>query len=162
MGRACWLVQTMMIVLSGTFLTRLRSVRPLCHLTPVAAPPLSEEAGSLLPVGVVDGGLVIACWSLGPLHSTLYASSSRPGGDLCWSAHAQSLPQTHRRSSGLLFQRLQHHNQSVSPTMMRTIAAPLYSVIQLTWIMCCDIFTHFNYPAPLSPEPVRLIWECTN
>ena len=137
-------------------------LRPLCHLTPVAAPPLSEEAGSLLPVGVVDGGLVIACWSLGPLHSTLYASSSRPGGDLCWSAHAQSLPQTHRRSSGLLFQRLlQHHNQSVSPTMMRTIAA-LYSVIQLTWIMCCDIFTHFNYPAPLSPRPVRLIWECTN
>ena len=137
-------------------------LRPLCHLTPVAAPPLSEEAGSLLPVGpgVVDGGLVIACWSLAPLHSTLYASSSRPGGDLSWSAHALATP-THRRCSRLLFQRLQHHNQSVSPTMMRTIAS-LYSVIQQSWIVCCDIFTHFNYPAPLSPESVRLIWECTN
>ena len=40
--------------------------------------------------------------------------------------------------------------------------ASLYSVIQQSWIMCCDIFTHFNYPVPLSPESVRLIWECTN
>ena len=71
MGRACWLVQTMMIILSGTFLTRLCSFDPCVTSHPwVAAPPLSEEAGSLLPVGpgVVDGGLVIACWSLAPLH----------------------------------------------------------------------------------------------
>ena len=161
MGRACWLVQTMMIILSGTFLTRLCSFDPCVTSHPwVAAPPLSEEAGSLLPVGpgVVDGGLVIACWSLAPLHLVRQqlAARWRP----VWSAHALATP-THRRCSGLLFQRLQDHNQSVSPTMMRTIA-PLYSVIQLTWIMCCDIFTHFNYPAPLSPESVRLIWECTN
>ena len=150
MGRACWLVQTMIIILSGTFLTRLRSVRPLCHLTPVAAPPLSEEAGSLLPVGVVDGGLVIACWSLGPLHSTLYASSSRPGGDLCWSAHAQSLPQTHRRSSGLLFQRLQHHNQSVSPTMMRTILL-LYTPSYNSHGSCAVTFSPISITQPPSP-----------
>ena len=160
MGRACWLVQTI-IFLSGTFLTRLCSFDPCVTSHPwVAAPPLSEEAGSLLPVGpgVVDGGLVIACWSLAPLHLVRQqlAARWRP----VWSAHALATP-THRRSSRLLFQRLQHHNQSVSPTMMRTIA-PLHSVIQLTWIMCCDIFTHFNYPAPPSPEPVRLIWECTN
>ena len=149
MGRACWLVQTI-IILSGTFLTRLRSVRPLCHLTSVAAPPLSEEAGSLLPVGVVDGGLVIACWSLGPLHSTLYASSSRPGGDLCWSAHAQSLPQTHRRSSGLLFQRLQHHNQSVSPTMMRTILL-LYTLSYNSHGSCAVTFSPISITQPPSP-----------
>ena len=129
MGRACWLVQTMMIVLSGTFLTRLCSFDPCVTSHPwVAAPPLSEEAGSLLPVGpgVVDGGLVIACWSLAPLHLVRQqlAARWRP----VWSAHALATP-THRRCSRLLFQRLQHHNQSVSPTMMRTIA-PLYSVIQ--------------------------------
>ena len=125
-------------------------LRPLCHLTPVAAPPLSEEAGSLLPVGVVDGGLVIACWSLGPLHSTLYASSSRPGGDLCWSAHAQSLPQTHRRSSGLLFQRLQHHNQSVSPTMMRTILL-LYTLSYNRHGSCAVTFSPISITQPPSP-----------
>ena len=133
MGRACWLVQTI-IILSGTFLTRLCCFDPCVTSHPwVAAPPLSEEAGSLLPVGpgVVDGGLVIACWSLAPLHSTLYASSSRPGGDLCWSAHALATP-THRRSSRLLFQRLQHHNQSVSPTMMRTSNAALYILCHTT------------------------------
>ena len=151
MGRACWLVQTMIIILSGTFLTRLRSVRPLCHLTLLAAPPHSEEAGSLLPVGVVDGGLVIACWSLGPLHSTLYASSSRPGGDLCWSAHAQRLPQTHRRSSGLLFQRLQQHNQSVSPTMMRTIA-PLYSMSYNCHGSCAVTFSPISITQPSPPS----------
>ena len=127
MGRACWLVQTI-IILSGTFLTRLCSFDPCVTSHPwVAAPPLSEEAGSLLPVGpgVVDGGLVIACWSLAPLHLVRQqlAARWRP----VWSAHALATP-THRRSSRLLFQRLQHHNQSVSPTMMRTIAAPLYSV----------------------------------
>ena len=122
----------------------------LCHLTPVAAPPLSEEAGSLLPVGVVDGGLVIACWSLGPLHSTLYASSSRPGGDLCWSAHAQSLPQTHRRSSGLLFQRLQQHNQSVSPTMMRTILL-LYTLSYNSHGSCAVTFSPISITQPPSP-----------
>ena len=151
MGRACWLVQTMMIILSGTFLTRLCSFDPCVTSHPwVAAPPLSEEAGSLLPVGpgVVDGGLVIACWSLAPLHLVRQqlAARWRP----VWSAHALATP-THRRSSRLLFQRLQHHNQSVSPTMMRTNALLLYTLSYNSHGSCAVTFSPIAITQPPSP-----------
>ena len=150
MGRACWLVQTI-IFLSGTFLTRLCSFDPCVTSHPwVAAPPLSEEAGSLLPVGpgVVDGGLVIACWSLAPLHLVRQqlAARWRP----VWSAHALATP-THRRCSRLLFQRLQHHNQSVSPTMMRTSNAALYTLSYNSHGSCAVTFSPISITQPPSP-----------
>ena len=125
-------------------------LRPLCHLTPVAAPPLSEEAGSLLPVGpgVVDGGLVIACWSLAPLHSTLYASSSRPGGDLCGALTLLRLPPTgaaHGSSSNAC-------NTTTSQFRQRWFAPLLlYTLSYNSHGSCAVTFSPISITQPPSP-----------